>query len=518
MHSPTVHPETVDHFLNPRQGHSRQEVPDSTLSPTQISDSIQQCPTVKPLLEKSAYLVVCAGICIKIRSNVLNLTCQPILSSPPQSTGREMSGASVTVCVLAVSCVLPASTPLEYAGHVKLSFLDAPFVATGPFQYVCLYELAGGDEFPAAVRRLKESLATTLALYLPLAGQLAYLADTGDVVVDCSEAGVPFAEATADGDSMDVRRLASAEAHDVPAFLSLVPRHDTRVLPVPVLSVQATQLPNGMALGLSVHHAVVDASALQHFMGAWAAASCGGSVLTKPLEPPDYSRKAITDPRGDELVRDIIKKVAPTLPVTNTREDYFTQCYRLARRTFYFGANYIRSLKQHINALASTQARDEAPKPVSTFVALSALGRTAFVRSKWLPADEYTYLIFQADLRARLQPPVGDIARVAWDPGGSDGDGGGAAGRGGDVDRAGEAPAPTAAGDRGRRPRFRMYDTADFGFGRPTRVDHVSMNHDGRFVLCAGKRDSEVQVTASIHPSRMDAFRAHINARPRPKF
>lgn len=47
-------------------------------------------------------------------------------------------------------------------------------------------------------------------------------------------------------------------------------------------------------------------------------------------------------------------------------------------------------------------------KPVSTFAALSALGWTAFVHSKGLAPGEDTHLVFLADLRDRLSPPVAD--------------------------------------------------------------------------------------------------------------
>jgi hypothetical protein len=78
--------------------------------------------------------------------------------------------------------------------------------------------------------------------------------------VDCSgdAAGVLLVEAP----GVDVQRVAGDEAHDVPAFLALSPAHDARaVLPAPVTTpVQATRLgATGLALGLSVHHAVADA-------------------------------------------------------------------------------------------------------------------------------------------------------------------------------------------------------------------------------------------------------------------
>lgn len=445
------------------------------------------------------------------------------------------------VRVLAESRVAPWPA-VERAGHVvKLSLFDAPWVVLPPIQRVFLYELpGGGDEFPAVVRRLKHSLAATLAHYLPLAGRLSYVAEIGDVVVDCSDAGVAFVEAEGD-DSMDVRRLAGDETHDIPAFLGLVPELDVRVLPTPVLSVQATRLGTGLALGLSVHHAVADGRAVWQFMEAWASASREGSPVTKALGPPHYSRDAVPQPRGDELAREMLKVVAPNLPVANATEYDFSRRFRHARRTFYLGADDIRSLKLRIDELASAELAaaggGEPPKPVSTFVALSALGWTAFVRSKGLAAGDDTYLMFLADLRSRLDPPVGEgylgnCVRLCL---ASCADAGELLGEAGLL-RAARAvqaavaemeAAPLAGTDRtwielvmrlpfarlanvAASPRFRAYDAADFGFGRPARVELVSMNHDGEMVLVGGRREGEVQVSVSLDSAHMDTFKASI--------
>ncbi|KAG2581878.1 phenolic glucoside malonyltransferase 1-like [Panicum virgatum] len=477
----------------------------------------------------------------------------------------EAGAAGAAVRVLAVSRVAPADDAGSGGGageaRVKLSFFDTAWVVLPPIQRVFLYDLPGGDgadEFPAAVRRLKDALAATLALYRPLAGNLAYVAETGDVVVDCAaggDPGVAFVEAEAaapdddGGGGMDVRRLAGDEAHDIPAFLALVPGHDTRVLPAPVLSVQATRLPGGrgLALGLSVHHAVADGQAVWRFVGAWAAAAREGSPVTKVLGPPHYDRAAVHVPNGDEFAREMLRKVAPNLPVTNTAMDYdFSQRFRLGRRTFYLAADDIRSLKHRIDALAAandaaagdsaTTTTTKKKKPVSTFVALAALGWTAFVRAKALAAGDDTYLVFLADLRARLDPPVGDgylgncikgcLAMAdAGDLLGGD-RGLLAACRAIQAAVAEMEAAPLAGTERwlqrmmtlpfqrlcnvAASPRFRVYEASDFGFGRPARVELVSMNHDGEMVLVGGREDGEVQVSVSLDPARMEEFKAHV--------
>ncbi|CAO2187166.1 unnamed protein product [Urochloa humidicola] len=479
-----------------------------------------------------------------------------------EASAATTGAAAAAVRVLAETRVAPASggAGVEGGRVVKLSFFDTPWVVLPPIQRVFLYNLpGGGDEFPAVVTRLKDSLAATLALYLPLAGKLAYIPETGDVVIDCADdTGVTFIEAEASaGGGMDFRRLADDEAHDIPAFLALVPPLDTRVLPAPVLSVQATRLPGGgLALGLSVHHAAADGQAVWRFVSAWTAAARGvGSsspAVDKALAaPPHYDRSVVSFPGGDEFGREMLRKVAPNLPVTKTAADFdFSQRFRLGRRTFCLAAADIQSLKRRIDALAAaedvstaaaagehTTTSKKRTKPVSTFVALAALGWTAFVHAKSLAAGDDTYLVFLADLRTRLNPPVADGylgncikgCLATADAGDLTGERGIlAACRAVQAAVAEMEAAPLGGTERwiqkmmtlpfqrlcnvAASPRFRVYEASDFGFGRPARVELVSMNHDGEMVLVGGRGEGEVQVSVSLDPARMEVFKAHVLA------
>lgn len=62
----------------------------------------------------------------------------------------------------------------------------------------------------------------------------------------------------------------------------------------------------------------------------------------------------------------------------------------------------------------------------------------------------------------------------------------------------------------GGDPLFRAYWAAEFGFGRPSRVEPVSMIRDGKLMVRGSKRDGEVQVLVALDPAHMDAFKAHI--------
>ncbi|KAF8689291.1 hypothetical protein HU200_042085 [Digitaria exilis] len=463
-----------------------------------------------------------------------------------------MSGEATAVRVIAVSRVVPSPAPAEHV-RVVLSFLDAPWIATPPVQNVYLYKLSGvgdpNDEYAATVKWIKASLAAALALFVPLAGELKYVPETGDVVVDCSDPAVPFFEAEAESSRrMDIDRLAGDAAHDVEAFVSLVPRHDARVLPARVLSLQATRLRGaGLALGLSVHHAVADGRAMALFLYAWSSASRGGGgspVTSSKLlgPPPDYTREAVarTHPSGHELARALVKKVAPNLPANyiqaNSKADYFSQRSQLARRTFFVSADEVRFLKHRIERLASAAGE---PKPtVSTFAALVTLGWTGMVRAKGLSEGEDAYLTFYADLRARLRPTVGAsyfgncitgcLAKA---------NAGDLLGEAGllhasravvaalrEMEEAPMAMAETWVESVARLPLarvvtrvagdtvFRVDEVGDFGFGKPCRVESVSMVHDGRIIIKGRSRpDGEVMVSVVLHPAHMEAFMAHIN-------
>ena len=104
----------------------------------------------------------------------------------------------------------------------------------------------------------------------------------------------------------------------MPAFGSLVPELDARVLPFPVMSVQVTRFgTGGLAIGLSMHHAVGDGCAMWRFMEAWACASREGSSVTKALGLPVYFRDLIHHPRAVEVARESLRIIASNLPVVS---------------------------------------------------------------------------------------------------------------------------------------------------------------------------------------------------------
>ncbi|CAO2043921.1 unnamed protein product [Urochloa humidicola] len=423
---------------------------------------------------------------------------------------------------------------------IKLNAMEAQWVVAPMLQHLLLFD--EGDHqlppFDAVVQSLKSSLAATLSTHAPLAGKLHYLADTGDVAILFSatggdDDGVRFVVAETDADA---RSLAGDEDHDVLTFEGLVPEVDMTVLPAPVLAVQATRLGGGgVALGLTVHHAVADGRSMWRFVEAWAAA-CRGDAMPEP--PPCFDRSRVSLPGGEELARSVLKKYMPNLPVVTMPELLKQDRLSFTRRTFNLDAPRITQLKQSIVRLAESQG---APlrRPPSTFVAVTALLWTCGVRGRSIPADDEVFLFFLADVRDRLDPPAGaeyfgaclttctaklparelhaegalaaaasaiqdEVGKMVADPLGC--------WPGWEfLKLASEMPPADRLMNVSGAPSFAAYEVADFGWGRPRRTENVRMNHDGQVALVRARDGGGVQASVSmLRREHVDAFKSEM--------
>jgi len=230
------------------------------------------------------------------------------------------------VRALSVTHVRPAETSnsqQQDADHamIKLSPFDTMFLPLTPMQRLFFYEGDDLPPFPDLVRALRSSLAATLAVFTPLAGQVAVSPSGVGVAIDCSpgtvsRGGVRFVEAEYAGSADDVRRLAGAAEHDADAYAQLAPW-----LPAPALAVQVTRPAGGgggigaVVVGVSMNHVVADGQALWEFIRAWAAAARGSSTAGTGLVPPTFDRAAINrHPKAEEVARKFVRVFAPALP------------------------------------------------------------------------------------------------------------------------------------------------------------------------------------------------------------
>ncbi|KAL6859089.1 hypothetical protein ACP4OV_018091 [Aristida adscensionis] len=453
------------------------------------------------------------------------------------------------VRALNVTHVCPAQTSGHHGEH-ELSFLDLVHIAKTPIQRLFLFDGPDLPPFASVVGTLRSSLAVTLAVFLPLAGRLAFRA--GSVVIDCSpdavSAGVKLIEAEFSGGADEMRRLAREEEHDTEAFLQLVPEIEgAHLLPSPVLAVQVTRPAGGgggggaVAVGVSILHAVADGHAVWQFMAAWSTAARKGSLVAGDLPPLTFDRAAIRHPNAGELASTVLRLCAPLLPlVRSPSSPSAVDIAGQSRRTFVLRADEIRSLKQHIflqQSGAVNDGRREPPKPPTTYVAVTSLVWASIVRSKPALRDANdAHFMVSADCRRRARPPLGDgffgncvipcwaKARAGDLRGGAGIARAAAAIQGAVREYLEEPPDPLSGFDRclavwqavppGSRTavasshRFAAYAT-DFGWGAPRRVELVSVFGTTELVTLLGARDAGgVQVTAVLDRPVMEAFAA----------
>ncbi|KAF7106559.1 hypothetical protein CFC21_107279 [Triticum aestivum] len=463
---------------------------------------------------------------------------------------------NVRVRVLDTTHVRP-----ELPGHaatINLSPFDTLFLALPPIQRIFFYDDDGAPSvppFPAIIRSLQASLAATLSVFAPLAGRLA-ACPGGDLVVDCSpdalRHGVRFVQAEYSGDAADVRRLARDAEHDTEAFVQLVPELEVGRLPAPLLAVQLTRPalsggddqrgPGAVVVGVSMHHAVADGQSLFQFMRAWAAASREGSPAAAGLvPPPTFDRAGIMrHPKAEAAARNFARLCAPDLPMVNTCSEL--DWTRQSRRTYLLDAGQIQSLKRRIvQQRQAAGTDDDNQPPPSTYVAVASLLWTSMARAKHPDdadnaGDDGAYLLFPADCRCRLRPPLdpgffgncvklcfarATASKLGWRDNDDDGALAHAAGALqraireqveekdplGDADRWAETYQgipPERRSQQGSSHRFMAYEV-DFGWGQPSRAEIVSMFSPEVAMLVGGPHGA-VQVSVALGRDLIDGF------------
>ncbi|XP_073117395.1 malonyl-coenzyme A:anthocyanin 3-O-glucoside-6''-O-malonyltransferase-like isoform X2 [Elaeis guineensis] len=422
---------------------------------------------------------------------------------------------------------LPAGPYPPPGDTVPLSFFDTFWIILSPVQRLFLYPDAA-IPFSSIVDSLRSSLSRTLSLFHPFGGKLIYLPGSGDAVIDCSAAtadGVAFVEAESD---LDIRRLAGDEVHDCESFLQLVPDLQAAELPAPVLVVQVTAFAGGgVAVGLAAHHVLTDGKGLWLFLEAWAATCKGDSA--PPVPVPSHDRAVIRHAGGPEIARQFLRQLAPALPKVALLGSSIQDRLRLTRITFALDGATIQSLKQRAVHQSIELSHEPIPTP-STFTVITAHAWLCFSQAKAVAADEVILLGFMADCRARIDPPLdegytGNCIRTCFakatgsELAGTGGLANACAAIGRAIKAGVEEPLRDCEGwvdcvrglPPGRimhsssSPRFKVYEM-DFGWGRPERVELVSMNHDGELVLAAGKEQGTVQASMGLAAHQMEVF------------
>ncbi|KAL0464129.1 UNVERIFIED_CONTAM: Tabersonine-19-hydroxy-O-acetyltransferase [Sesamum latifolium] len=145
-------------------------------------------------------------------------------------------------------------------------------------------------------RRLKHSLSDVLVQYYPLTGRIS----KGQPLVDCSDEGILYIEANADGNISDIVRRPDSRTLD-----NLIPFRNNGCVSSAeeLLAIQATLFScGGISVGICISHSIADFCTLSSFIKCWAATTCGDEAkavspvfnlvdLFPPRSAPDFRPK-----------------------------------------------------------------------------------------------------------------------------------------------------------------------------------------------------------------------------------
>uniref|UniRef100_J3LCW7 Uncharacterized protein n=1 Tax=Oryza brachyantha TaxID=4533 RepID=J3LCW7_ORYBR len=426
---------------------------------------------------------------------------------------------------------------------MPLTFLDAMFLSTPAVERVLLSRLGAADDVDAVLSRLADSLSRVLRDFYPLAGRLRLTPGEGNRYELLYRPGDGVAFTVAQHGGVDVDELARDDPREHAAIAPFVP-----VLPAggAVLAVQATVLllpiRRDLALGVTVHHAACDGSSSTHFLHTWAATCAGAAVLP---QPPVINRTCIRD---REDIYDLLASMAKDSQPHMLESTIVVVAVDKLLATFAVSGDTLQSIKDRIAAVA---ARRGVPTPrctsiVATFAVIWHCHTRAAQGDVDVEADstpspndgDRGLLVCLSDLRPRMDPRVPDkylgncvgpcfawAARKEIAATGADdalftassaialaidgatrceADYWDRCTEQGQEMRTLESPPVSVAGS----PRFRVYDV-DFGFGKPAKVEVVSIAKTGAVSVAESRRRGSggIEVGVALPPEQMERFR-----------
>ncbi|KAG5542123.1 hypothetical protein RHGRI_021850 [Rhododendron griersonianum] len=243
------------------------------------------------------------------------------------------------------------------------------------------------------LNRLKDSLSLTLVHFYPLAGRFATIKQENPpsyyVYIDCNTGpGAKFIYATADLTIADI-----LSPVDVPVVVQSFFDHDRAVNhdghSMPLLSIQVTELIDGIFIGCSANHAVVDGTSYWHFFNSLS------NTFRAQEKNPGIRRPPI-------LKRWFPNGHGPMHNLPFSHHDQFISRFEappLRERMFHFSSEAIAKLKEKANS-------ESKSSKISSFQSVSALVWRCVIRARCLPRDPETTCTMAANNRSRMDPPL----------------------------------------------------------------------------------------------------------------
>ncbi|PON65050.1 Transferase [Parasponia andersonii] len=301
----------------------------------------------------------------------------------------------ISECFVKPQCTTEESKQPFYLTPWDLVMLSVHYIQKGLLFSKPAQANEDGDFMGALLDRLKHSLSHALVHFYPLAGRFKTVKaeDSASclVYVDCNDSpGAKLIYATLDMTISDI-----LSPTDVPSIVQSFFDHDRAVNhdghTLSLLSIQVTELVDGVFIGCSMSHAIADGTSYWNFFNMWSEIFRAQGNATSISRPPILQRWF---PEGH----------GPKINLPYAHPDEFISGFEapeLRERVFHFSAEAIAKLKAKANAEYNTNK-------ISSFQSLSALVWRCITRVRNLPPDQITSCRLAANNRSRLDPPISE--------------------------------------------------------------------------------------------------------------
>ncbi|KAL5552549.1 hypothetical protein UlMin_039950 [Ulmus minor] len=286
------------------------------------------------------------------------------------------------------------------------TFFDIRWLRLPPIQTLLFYQLSTPKPFfDSILPRLKDSLSLTLHHFLPLAGTLTWTETSNRPFIQHLEGdsvSLTVAKSNADFFHLSGNHVFC----EAKSYHPLVPNLEMSHQRTASLALQVTLFPNhGFSLGLTMNPAILDGQTFSLFIKSWAfiCKSLEETQITNgyiPLSPelePFYDRSQIKDPVGLEehytnqwLSLDGPNNKSLILWERKVPPD-------AVRGTFILTRAKLETLRK--------LAKDNHTIRVSTFSLACAYTWVCLVKAEDI-SNEQVHLVLNVDCRSRLEPPL----------------------------------------------------------------------------------------------------------------
>ncbi|KAF6163226.1 hypothetical protein GIB67_025090 [Kingdonia uniflora] len=368
----------------------------------------------------------------------------------------------------------------------------------------------------------KHLLSVTLQHFYPLTGNLTWLPQSNKPeILYVDGDSITFTVAESD---YNFSSLCGYHGRKTNEFYPLLPQLEaTSKTVLPLFALQVTIFPNsGLCIGITISHAVADRKSSNHFMKSWTSVCrLGGKDTSLILESlPVYDRTMIMDPKGIaistlkdmEMINISKQRLIPPIKA-------FTDPVEKFLASFVMGQSEIDRLKKWAREqiIEKNKQTMEPPPNFSSFVVTCAYVWVCWIKALGPSIDKpREHFICSVENRMHVEPPLqltyfGNCLRACHtiidtiNLTNEDG-----------IAVASEAITKGIKRARSRQNSagldmkmaseriisvagssiFRVYDT-DFGWGRPTKVDIISISGTGAISL-SERRDGEAGLEAGL--------------------